>query len=261
MREGSRRIAEMGGRIRSGLQRMASRSRVSIVDIRRGVLTRTLVFAGAATAMCLAMIVPPARRVIEEIDAAWQATMFDAEWGPLLAVAHVLGFVGGVWGTTTLRVAIGGWAFLRRRWWVLGAWIGSIVVAEGANSILKALYGRTRPPDPLEVTRSSSFPSGHTIAAAVTVVMVVVLFAPRDDGRRRWWAAAIGLILAMALSRTYLRVHWLSDVVAGALIGSASGLLVAEVDEAVRRRRVGSPAAAPSAGRAAPATEGVAGGD
>lgn len=251
----------MLGRVRSNLRRMASRSRVSIVDIRQGVLARTLMVGGAATAMCLAMIVPPARRAIEEIDAAWQASMTNAEWGPLLVVAHILGFVGGAWGTTFLRVAIGGWAFLRRRWWVLAAWIGSIVVGEGANSVLKALYGRTRPPDPLEVTRSSSFPSGHTIAAAVTVVMLVVLFAPRDGGRRRWWAAAIGVIVAMALSRTYLRVHWLSDVVAGALIGGASGLLVSEVDEAVRRKRVRLPAAASSAETAAAATEGVAGGD
>ncbi|MGA7387306.1 MAG: phosphatase PAP2 family protein, partial [Pseudolabrys sp.] len=45
--------------------------------------------------------------------------------------------------------------------------------------------------------------------------------------RRRWWWALAGLgVVGMAWSRTYLQVHWLTDVIAGALLGSGVSLLV-----------------------------------
>ena len=54
--------------------------------------------------------------------------------------------------------------------------------------------------------------------------MLVALLAP--PGRRGPWAA-LGLILAvgMAWSRTYLMVHWLTDVVGGLCVGAGVGLV------------------------------------
>jgi undecaprenyl-diphosphatase len=56
-------------------------------------------------------------------------------------------------------------------------------------------------------------------------VALVVLFTL--PGRRRWWwsVAALGVV-GMAWSRTYLQVHWLSDVVGGSLLGIGISLTV-----------------------------------
>lgn len=95
---------------------------------------------------------------------------------------------------------------------------------EAALTVLKALYGRSRPPADLvmELTRSSSFPSGHGIAAAAIAVALVYVFATAGKPARRWFYVAAAYAVAMSLSRTYLRVHWLSDVTIGMVIGVPS---------------------------------------
>ncbi len=94
------------------------------------------------------------------------------------------------------------------------------------NGILKNVIARTRPYDlpgveiELLVERLSdfSFPSGHTLASfeCATVLMC------RD---RRFGIPALVLAVLIALSRLYLFVHFPSDVIGGALLGAAIGLL------------------------------------
>jgi undecaprenyl-diphosphatase len=44
----------------------------------------------------------------------------------------------------------------------------------------------------------------------------------------RWWVwfIGIGYVVLMALSRTYLGAHWVSDTAAGALIGAGVAVIV-----------------------------------
>jgi undecaprenyl-diphosphatase len=67
-----------------------------------------------------------------------------------------------------------------------------------------------------------SFPSGHTANAATIAVVVWVLFP-------RVWTAVAGVlwVVAMALSRTVLSVHWATDTLGGALAGAAAVFLLA----------------------------------
>ena len=70
----------------------------------------------------------------------------------------------------------------------------------------------------------SSYPSGHAAYAGATAVILVLLFTkPRH--RRGWGLAAAAVIAGMAWSRTYLHVHWLSDAVAGAVLGIGVALI------------------------------------
>ena len=69
----------------------------------------------------------------------------------------------------------------------------------------------------------------------MTCVALVLLFTTPGP-RRRWWWTLAGLgVVGMAWSRTYLQVHWLTDVIAGALLGSGISLLVF----AIAQRRAG----------------------
>jgi undecaprenyl-diphosphatase len=70
---------------------------------------------------------------------------------------------------------------------------------------------------PVRVPTSSSFPSGHTLAATCTAIVFadstaqLVLFG--------------GFAGSVALSRVYLRHHHASDVLGGLVIGTAAGVL------------------------------------
>lgn len=100
------------------------------------------------------------------------------------------------------------------------AGFSSVVV----NAGLKALVGRSRPGTaidqnggrlPVRAPRSTSFPSGHTLAAFCTAVVL-------SDGPVQR-AAFLGFASAVAVSRVHLQAHHASDVVAGAAVGVAVG--------------------------------------
>ena len=68
--------------------------------------------------------------------------------------------------------------------------------------------------------RTSSFPSGHTLAAFTAAT---VLSRPGDRAGNAFLYTAAGLV---GISRIHLRAHHASDVVGGVVIGTALGLVV-----------------------------------
>ena len=95
------------------------------------------------------------------------------------------------------------------------------------NLILKPLIMRPRPwldvvglIPLINEADPNSFPSGHTCAAFAFAVALCMTQPQR-------WAkgAALALAALMGFSRLYVGVHFPSDVLAGAVIGSLCGLL------------------------------------
>jgi phenylacetate-CoA ligase len=100
-------------------------------------------------------------------------------------------------------------------------------------TVAKLVVGRQRPPLPYAVTAVGgySFPSGHTIGT--TVVALTSAWMLGHWVFRSWalrittGTTAIVVIGAVGLSRVYLGVHYLSDVIAGWLLGAAwAGALI-----------------------------------
>jgi undecaprenyl-diphosphatase len=85
-------------------------------------------------------------------------------------------------------------------------------------------------------TSGASFPSGHAVAASVTAVAAVIALFPEGPGRYAWGAGAAAFSGLMALSRAYLAAHWLSDAVAGVLLGTSCALVMALVVHVIRIR-------------------------
>lgn len=97
------------------------------------------------------------------------------------------------------------------------------MAAESAivNGGIKSLFRRERPvvederPHRLRIPVTSSFPSGHASSAMTAAVLL-------GQGRRTA-PLYVGLGLAVAASRVYVRIHHASDVVAGLGVGLALG--------------------------------------
>ncbi len=93
------------------------------------------------------------------------------------------------------------------------------------NGGLKRLIPRERPEmldDPafhVRRPRTKSFPSGHASSACLTAVL---LSDAVPELRPLWW----GLAAVVSASRVHNRMHHGSDVVAGAVVGTAMGLAV-----------------------------------
>ena len=173
---------------------------------------------------------------IQHLDNSWLQLMDTHRSGPVTAFAKFLNLLGLVSVTLPVRIVITGYLALRRRWWHLAAFVVAIATSEALIGTLKGIYDRARPPGSLVATSGASFPSGHSIAATVTVVAAVIALVP--PGRRRaWWGAgAVVFSVLMALSRAYLAAHWLSDAIAGVLLGTSCALLAALVVGALQRR-------------------------
>lgn len=120
----------------------------------------------------------------------------------------------------------------RRRLWWTAAWLVTAAVLVGPlNTLLKEFFGRVRPDFTEGGTRyeSLSFPSGHSSGIATLVTVALVLAWPLLARRARHWALALGvvLVLLVGLTRMWLGVHFLSDVVGGWSFGVAWSLLTA----------------------------------
>jgi membrane-associated phospholipid phosphatase len=204
----------------------------------------TIALAVATGALFLLMATEAGRDLIQPIDDAFLRWMVSIRTSTLTFFAMALNLVGLTFVMTPIRLGITAWLAIRRRWWHLTAFVSAIVVSEIAIGTLKALYDRPRALGSLVETSSASFPSGHAVAASVTAVAAVIALLPEGPRRYRWGAGAVAFSFLMALSRTYLGAHWLSDAVAGVLLGTTIALGTALITHRVRERRARRPGTA-----------------
>lgn len=113
---------------------------------------------------------------------------------------------------------------------LMSAALGAILLTEMLKMVLRV-------PRPDEMNRlvhatGYSFPSGHTLSAASIYLTIAILVARDFKNPSKKFAIGglfIILILAVALSRVYLGVHYMSDVLGGILIGTSWALILSQV--------------------------------
>lgn len=168
------------------------------------------------------VIVRTDRRTAEAMAAnrtpTWNGLSF---WGSYLSETVTKVVVTAVVALVLLRV----W----RRWFEPLVIAVSLIVEAAAFITVTHIVGRDRP----DVARldsspvSSSFPSGHAAAAAAYAAFAVVVFWHT----RKWWPRMLAVVITVAiplivsLARMYRGMHFLSDTVAGMVLGVASVLL------------------------------------
>jgi undecaprenyl-diphosphatase len=138
-------------------------------------------------------------------------------------------------GLTVVRVVVllpvVVWLVLRRSWWTAAWVLTAIVLVAPLTTAIKELVGRVRPDFVKGGARleSLSFPSGHSSGIATLVTVALVLAWPVLGHTGRWVCLALGVALAVlvGLTRMWLGVHFLSDVLGGWALGVAWTLTVA----------------------------------
>lgn len=133
-----------------------------------------------------------------------------------------------VWDPWTTRALIAAAVLVlwwrRERWLALWVTVATLLAA-GVQQGLKAAVGRPRPgwPDPVDSAHYAAFPSGHAMTETVGCGLLLWVLALHWRETWRGWSvlavAALVSVLGVGWTRIYLGVHWLSDVVAGWLLG------------------------------------------
>jgi membrane-associated phospholipid phosphatase len=174
---------------------------------------------------------------IQRLDDSWLRLMVSIRNPPVTVIAKIFNILGLVYVTLPVRLAVAGYLAFRRQWWHLAAFAAAVLLSEALIGPVKAAYGRARPPGSLVATSGASFPSGHAIATSVTVFAAVIALVPAGRRRVAWGLAAAGFAMLMGLSRAYLGAHWLSDAVAGLLLGTSCALVTAVAVDRIQRGR------------------------
>jgi undecaprenyl-diphosphatase len=149
----------------------------------------------------------------------------------------------GIAGSSVMGALLALWFWRRRAHYWLIACLIAVPGGMLLNVVLKHVFRRARPTldDPLLSLLTYSFPSGHTAAATVFYGLLACYGVRRAHA---WGArativlAAVAMVMLVALSRMYLGVHYLSDVLAAAAEGAAWLAICITAISTLHRRRL-----------------------
>ena len=178
--------------------------------------------------------------VFDTLDEASGFAEFDesvAQWGADNAtdastfVLGVLTDLGGTAFITVITAAVAAYGWWRYKNFKVALFMVSVSLAQTiVNNGLKWIIDRERPSiAQLDGWAGSSFPSGHTAAAAATYAGIALVLGLSASTRARAWlaAGAISIAVTVGATRALLGVHWLTDVIAGLMVGWAVFIAVA----------------------------------
>lgn len=96
-------------------------------------------------------------------------------------------------------------------------------LAGASGTWLKRVTRRARPETATSAMFGSSFPSSHTLMGTALWITVGAMIGSATYGALHvWvWIVTVSIVILIGLSRVFLHVHYLSDVVAGWAVGAA----------------------------------------
>jgi membrane-associated phospholipid phosphatase len=158
------------------------------------------------------------------VDAAVAVGLADARTAPLTTLFSLITELGDVWFCIFAASLICLFLYAsRQKKYVPELFlisIGSALTVWG----LKLLFAMPRPVDPIALISldSFSFPSGHAAAAATLYGFLIwmMIGTGKTDRMRTFFAGIFFFVIVLiGFSRLYLGVHYLTDVIAGYVVG------------------------------------------
>jgi undecaprenyl-diphosphatase len=163
----------------------------------------------------------------------------DPEW--VEEAMRDLTAFGGAAGLTLLTAIVTGYLLICRKYRAVAMLLIVTVGGLLLSHLLKEHFNRPRPEvvPRLDHVFTSSFPSGHSMNAAVVYLTLGSLLARLVAQRRLklyFWSVALLLSFLVGVSRVYVGAHWPTDVLAGWSAGLAWALLCSLVARWLQRR-------------------------
>ena len=144
-------------------------------------------------------------------------------------------------GDINMLLVAGGMIFLwlirGRHWYVALHWLGIILLSGTVLTGMKEFMYHPRPGHILFEIDHSSYPSAHVAFGLTFYGFLAVIIARELKPLKRYIVYSIVgiLVTLVAFSRIYLGAHWLSDIIAGFLLGSVI-VIIATIS--YRRRHI-----------------------
>ncbi|MEM9242962.1 MAG: VTT domain-containing protein [Pseudomonadota bacterium] len=117
---------------------------------------------------------------------------------------------------------------IRQQWYTALHWLLLLLLISVSTFVFKHLIYHPRPLSlAVAVPTSSSFPSGYVaLSTALYGFMAYLICIGRPQWRTVTFRVVLTIVGLVALSRLYLCVHWLTDIIAGVFLGLACLFLV-----------------------------------
>jgi undecaprenyl-diphosphatase len=154
-----------------------------------------------------------------------------ARWGATHATTGSTTFLrkvsllGGTVGMLVVAVAVSVVEYIRRRALAVFGFMTLVVAGQViVTNVTKVVVDRSRPNiHRLTGFSGASFPSGHAATAAATFAAAAFLLGRGRSQQVKAFLAALaaGIAVGVATTRVLLGVHWLTDVIAGLMMGWA----------------------------------------
>lgn len=138
--------------------------------------------------------------------------------------------LGGVIVLTLATLATSGFFLLRRQYTSAAYLVATVGGGILLSSYAKGFFDRPRPElvPHGSIVHTASFPSGHSMMAAITYITLAVLISRVLSQRRlKVYVIAVAVVVTVlvGISRVYLGVHWPTDVLSGWLVGLAWAMI------------------------------------
>ncbi|MGV9638066.1 phosphatase PAP2 family protein [Nocardia rhamnosiphila] len=206
-------------------RRSARRRRAAVGQ--RGTVLRVALIAAALVMLGVLAATPKWTTGLDTATTQWFIEHRSADATELASIITSLGSTASVAALALLLALVVGRQ--RRNIAAPALVLGIVTTAVVASTITKLIVARARPPLSARLVPETSyaFPSGHVTAVTALAGAVVLAYATRSGSPSRHYRVAavvtlsVSVIAAVAATRLYLGVHWLSDVVAGAILGTA----------------------------------------
>lgn len=216
------------------------------------VLAAIILLAAGAVAAVLVNLAGEILEAVGESDgvALWDRPVLD--WAVQQRTPGLTGFMawftntgGPIWQPIIMAAVA---LFLWWRWRDVTPLVLVVITELGALAIsqsAKRVVNRARPPladAVMPYETSASFPSGHTLQAFAAAAIVAYLLIRHLWDRPAWLRVVVGVLALayatlMGFSRVFLGYHWLTDVMAAALLGIAWTAVVIACHRIWRARR------------------------
>jgi membrane protein DedA with SNARE-associated domain/membrane-associated phospholipid phosphatase len=159
------------------------------------------------------------------LDSSAYSAAGDLRTGWLVDLTKVVTALGSGWVIVPVALVFAAVLARRRRFTDVGVLVVGVTLTFLATNILKVVIDRPRPPGALVDAFGSSYPSGHashSVLYPFIALVVVAVWRPSAKWATTLIGTGLALALLVGLTRVYLHVHYLTDVLGGWGLGAAA---------------------------------------